>query len=102
MIKFCIVCDADRTHALVEDGARLACNGCQTRSRPAADPDLAAGTEPTLAPVDAQAEGRARMLGMWRAAVATVVEAARREAEERTAAIDPGPAPMPVLKEDKC
>lgn len=56
---------------------------------------------PACAAIVEQQAGRDRMLGLWRSAVQAVTAAAdaAREAEERTAAIDPGSA-APL--EDKC
>lgn len=69
------------------DAARANCRACFD----------AAAAEREAAAVDAQAQGRDRMLGMWRSAVATVTEAARREAEARTGRLDEGKAPSPVV-----
>lgn len=47
LILFCVVCGADRTHALVEQGTRYACNGCGSRSWPSADEAERAAVERT-------------------------------------------------------
>lgn len=98
--KTCVVCSTERVHAYDPAERRYECSVCGVRSWPAADdPDLAAGTEPTLPAVDEQAAGRERMLGMWRAAARTAINAAR-EAERRTGAIDEGKAAPVVLSDE--